>query len=191
VTANGNITQSGAILVNTGGATATFAAGSGHNVTLNNGGNDFNTISVFQGGNYAARNVTVFDANSLNLGNFKIEGDLTILSGGNVTQTGALTIGGQISINGVSSKLLSQSIINDISVFNIPLPKLDTISYSGASISVDEAAKILPPGSIGTLWLQLPFPPEKEPVDKVEDNSKWTSGRLAAAGSTAGPQTGR
>ena len=71
----------------------------------------------------------------------------------------------------------------------VPTPKLDTTSFSGANVSAEEAAQILPAGAIGTLWLQLPFPPNEEKRYKVEDVSKWTSGRVAAVGSTAGPQS--
>lgn len=76
-----------------------------------------------------------------------------------------------------------------LSAVTIPPPKLDTTSFSGASISTDEAAQILPAGSIGTLWLLLPFPPAEEKHYVLEDQSKWTSGRIAAVGSTTGPQS--
>jgi hypothetical protein len=50
---------------------------------------------------------------------------------------------------------------------------------------------MLPPGSIGTLFLQVPFVPVEEKKFKVEEVSKWTTGRIAASGTTAGPQTPR
>jgi hypothetical protein len=84
---------------------------------------------------------------------------------------------------------LSSASLAALSSAITPAPKLDTSSFSGSSVSTDEAAQILPAGSIGTLWLQLPFAPSSERRYKVEDLSKWTSGRIAAVGSTTGPQS--
>jgi len=73
----------------------------------------------------------------------------------------------------------------------LPTPRLEVTSYSGGTIDLEEAAKMLPPGSIGTLFLQVPFVPVEEKKFKVEEVSKWTTGRIAASGTTAGPQTPR
>jgi hypothetical protein len=73
----------------------------------------------------------------------------------------------------------------------LPTPRLEVASYSGGTIDLEEAAKLLPPGSIGTLFLQVPFVPVEEKKYKVEEVSKWTTGRIAASGTTAGPQTPR
>jgi hypothetical protein len=57
-------------------------------------------------------------------------------------------------------------------------------------MSNEEAKRLLPESSIGELFLQLPMRPSLEVLSaKVEENSKWTTGRVAASGSTAGPQT--
>src|SRR5205823_655340 len=48
-TAGGAITQSGALMVNGVGQTATFAAGSANNITLTTGTNDFTTVMITSG----------------------------------------------------------------------------------------------------------------------------------------------
>jgi len=76
-----------------------------------------------------------------------------------------------------------------LSSVNIPLPKLESFNFSGANLTAEEAKRLLPEGSTGELFLQLPMPKLQQAQFKVEDNSKWTAGRVAASGSTAGPQT--
>ena len=78
-----------------------------------------------------------------------------------------------------------------LSQINIPLPKLEAFNFSGANLTAEEAKKLLPEGSIGELFLQLPMPVVEEAKYKVEESSKWTAGRVAASGTTAGPQTPR
>ena len=72
----------------------------------------------------------------------------------------------------------------------LPAPKVQVASFSGAVIDVEAAAKILPPGSIGVLFLQVPFPPGHQELYKIEDVSKWTAGRITAAG-TSVPQSAK
>ena len=89
VTANGPITQSGVLTVNGAGKTATFAAGSGNDVTLGNVANDFTTAKVTSG-----RDVTLQDANAIDLGASTVSGNLTVTANGPITQTGALVANG-------------------------------------------------------------------------------------------------
>ncbi len=97
-------------------------------------------------------------------------------------------------VNG-SSIVNVQSLFGQLASFLagtvLPTPRLEVASYSGGAIDLEEAAKMLPPGSIGTLFLQVPFVPVEEKKYKVEEISKWTTGRIAASGTTAGPQTPR
>ena len=97
-------------------------------------------------------------------------------------------------INGTSVQNV-QSLAGQLASFLagtvLPTPRLEVASYSGGTIDLEEAAKLLPPGSIGTLFLQVPFVPVEEKKYKVEEVSKWTTGRIAASGTTAGPQTPR
>jgi hypothetical protein len=92
--------------------------------------------------------------------------------------------------NNETISILSAQIAG-LSAVTIPAPRLDTSTFSGATISAEEAAKLLPPGAIGTLWLQVPFVQTPEDRYRIEDVSKWTGGRVAAAGTTTGPQTGK
>ena len=65
VTANGAITQSGALLVT---GTATFAAGAANNITLG-GANDFSTVVISNG-----NNVQLTDINAIDLGASTVSG---------------------------------------------------------------------------------------------------------------------
>jgi hypothetical protein len=161
----GPITQSGGSAITVGGTTTLGA--SGQDITLNNSGNSFKDV-IFT----SAHNVLIQDVS------------------GTPTENPPGAVTGSVQVNGGTASLLSQAIAN-LSQVNIPVPKLDAISYSGASISTDVAAQLLPPESVGTLSLQLPFPRERQSLYKIEDISKWTSGRLAAAGTTTGPQSPR
>ena len=207
VTANGDITQNGAITV---GDTATFTAGSGNDITLGLG-NNFNNIIITSG-----RSVTLYDVNGITFGpqGSAISGDLSVTTGdtGTIDFSGSpiTTVGGNLTVNaggdlngtysvagavsitvgGQNNGSLSSS-LSGLSAVEIPVPRLETTTFSTASISVDEAAKILPPGSIGTLWLQIPFPPTEEKNYRIEGASKWTSGPIAAMGSTGGPQVAK
>jgi len=70
----------------------------------------------------------------------------------------------------------------------LPVPKIEIASFSAASISADEAAKLKVPGSISVLFLELKFPPTQDRKYKIEEMSKWTSGGVSVAGQTSGPQ---
>ncbi|WP_218082674.1 CHAT domain-containing protein [Anthocerotibacter panamensis] len=93
------ITDSGALVV---GGTATLAAGN-NDITLDQGENNFNTVSVVSG-----RNVTLVDADALNLGTFNVANNLTLQAGGAVTQTGGITATG-LALLGDGSYTLTRS----------------------------------------------------------------------------------
>jgi filamentous hemagglutinin family protein len=92
--------------------------------------------------------------------------------------------------NNTTISILSAQIAG-LSAVTIPAPRLDTSTFSGSQITAADAAKLLPAGAIGTLWLQLPFVQEPEDRYRIEDVSKWTGGRVAVAGATTGPQTAK
>jgi hypothetical protein len=102
-----------------------------------------------------------------------------------------LTVNQLLILGGNSSITLLSQQLAALSAVETPAPTEQIAQFSSASLSLDEASKILPAGAIGTIWLQLPFPHETARTYKVEDISKWTSGPMAAVGSTAGPQTPR
>ena len=78
-------TQSGALTV---GNTATFATAKTANVVLTEATNAFNTVAVTQ-----AKDVALTDADAIVLGKSSIGNDLAVTARGNVTQSGALTVG--------------------------------------------------------------------------------------------------
>jgi hypothetical protein len=98
-----------------------------------------------------------------------------------------IIIGGGQNLQTLSEQVAGLSAVSGV----VLAPKLRTVNLTGATVSSEEAAKILEPGAIGTLWLQLPFPQNKEENFVIEDIGKWTSGRIAAAGTTTGPQMGK
>ncbi|MCS6813092.1 MAG: hypothetical protein NZ772_05905, partial [Cyanobacteria bacterium] len=81
-TANGAITDIGNLTI---GGTATLDAGT-NTVTLDNA-NNFNTVAI------VASNATINDINDLDLDNIAVTGNLTVTTGGNITQRDGLTVG--------------------------------------------------------------------------------------------------
>jgi hypothetical protein len=196
-TTAGGINDSGLGRLTVSGTGTLTATGAGNDITLNNNNNDFNTIVV------NGRDVIVRDANDITFGppastafnltvyaggnvNFYsppisiVLNDLTVTAGGNMT--GTLTVNGNryINVGGVDSSTLGRSMAG-LSVINIPLPRLEAVSFTGATIDAEEAAKILPPGSIGVLSLQVPFPPSQKEEYQIEKYSKWTYQGILAA----------
>lgn len=112
-TANGAITQSGALAVT---GTATFASGAANNTTLDNAGNNFSTIVVTNG-----NNVSVRDSNAVILGAFNVSNNLNVTTGGAITQSGAIVVAGATSIdaggNGVSLTTTTNN-FNSVGVTN-------------------------------------------------------------------------
>src|SRR5205807_2409520 len=85
VSADGAITDSGAVSVH---GTATFAAGTGNNITLDDA-DSFNTVAIA-----SAKDVTLNDVNALNLGGAAISGNLSVTANGAITDSGILAVGG-------------------------------------------------------------------------------------------------
>jgi len=90
VTAAGAITNSAGSMTVTG--TTTLNAGSGNNITLTTGANNFNEVVIVAG-----NDVSLTDINGLNIGDAagtasNISGDLVVTTNGNVTQTSGLTM---------------------------------------------------------------------------------------------------
>jgi len=86
LTSGGAVTQTGAMVVS--GTTTVTANGGTSDITLNNSGNDFATIST------TGANIALRDTNAVVLGATTAGGTLTVTSGGAVTQTGDLAVTG-------------------------------------------------------------------------------------------------
>jgi hypothetical protein len=108
VTAGGTITDSGNLVV---AGTTTLAAGAGNDITLDSAGNNFSTVAITSG-----NNVTLVDANALDLGASTISGALNVTAGGAITQSGALTVAGTTSlrVTAAGSDILLASQANNL-----------------------------------------------------------------------------
>ncbi|WP_080885985.1 hypothetical protein [Nitrospira japonica] len=95
VTTNGALTQSGALTV---AGVTTLAAGAANNITLNNAANNFSTVGITNG-----NNVTLTDANVLNLAASTVSGTLALTTGGVLTQSGALAVTGTTSFTATAA----------------------------------------------------------------------------------------
>ena len=108
VSTGGAVTQSGALNV---AGNATFAAGASNDITLSNATNDFSTVAITSG-----RNVTVQDANALNLGASTVSGTLNVTTNGDLTQSGALNVAGTTTlVAGAGNDITLMSASNDFS----------------------------------------------------------------------------
>ena len=142
--------------------------------------NDFN-LNQNELNHVTARTLTVGNSSA-----GAIDGAVTVTKPGTVDN---FTIVNGTSVQNVQS--LAGQLASFLAGTTLPTPRLEVSSFSGAAIDLDKASKMMPPGSIGTLYLQVPFVPVEEKKYKVEEVSKWTTGRIAASGTTAGPQTPR
>lgn len=162
VTSNGAITQNGGILTINGiNKTATFAAGSANDITLNNSANDFRTVAIT-----SANNVVLNDVNALNLGTTNLAGNLNITTSGHLTQTGALTLTGsnktatfdvgsthdiilQNTGNSFANAIINSA--NNVTLFDTSALNFGTSSISGNLISssgaVTQSGTLTVPGT--------------------------------------------
>ena len=125
VTTNGAITQSGTLNV---AATTTLSAGAGNNITLNNASNDFSTVAVISG-----NNVSLADANALDLGASTISGTLSVTTAGPITDSGNLNVTGITTLAaGAGNDVTLDSAGNDFSTVAITSGRNATLMDSNA-----------------------------------------------------------
>jgi len=86
----GSLSAPGAVVA-TAGPVSLRAAG---NVVFQNAANDFGTVAINAGANVALR-----DSNAIDLGVSSIGGSLSLVTGGAVTDSGAISVGGATTIN--------------------------------------------------------------------------------------------
>lgn len=133
VTANGDITQTGPLVVS---GTSTFDSGSLNDVTLDDSANDFSTVILSN-----ANNVILEDASALIFGLSTVNGSLEVTTGGNITQSAAITIGGASTFSSGSSNITLSNSSNDFnsvsvtSANNVNLRDTNAIDLGSSTIS--------------------------------------------------------
>jgi len=128
--AGGNITNASALAVTGTSAFSTTTAPNGitlTNVTLG-GAASFNTVSAT-----SLADVSVTSTSAITLGTSSVRGDLTVRSGGHITQTGALTVSGDTSlrVDSANSDILLGSQANSLA---------GTVSVTGTLANVRDLA---------------------------------------------------
>ncbi|MCX7037323.1 MAG: filamentous hemagglutinin N-terminal domain-containing protein [Proteobacteria bacterium] len=104
ITAGGAVTQTGALVVN---GTTTVAA-SGQSVALSNSANDFGgAVSV------TAASLSLRDTSALILGTSTVGGNLSLIAGGALTQTGVLSVAGTTAITATGQNVSLTNVSND------------------------------------------------------------------------------
>jgi hypothetical protein len=125
VTTAGALTQSGALAVT---GTTTLAAGAANNITLNNAANNFSTVGVTNG-----NNVTLVDANTLDLGASTVSGTLNVTTGGAITDSGNLVVMGTTTLAaGAGNDITLDSVGNNFSTVGITSGRNVTLIDSNA-----------------------------------------------------------
>jgi hypothetical protein len=137
IISNGDITQIGALTVNGLGKIATFSAGASNNIALTNVGNDFTTVAI-----NTANNVSIVDANALDLGMSTISGTLTVTTNGSITSSGNLSVGNTATFSAGATNNITLNNNNDfisdvriISANNVVLNDVDDLELGAATIS--------------------------------------------------------
>jgi hypothetical protein len=149
----------------------------------------FGSTDVAGSLNFSQNELDHITSHDLTIGNINtgpISGSASIFKPVTVDQLHILGGGIQIDV-----QLFANQLASLLAGAILPVPRVEVTSFSGAGIDLEQAAKIMEPDAIGTLFLQVPFVPVEAKKYKVEEASKWTSGRIVASGTTAGPQTPR
>ncbi len=101
VTADGSVSDSGPLSV---AGTTNISVATGEVITLNNAANDFTgAVSV------SGLHVVIFDANDLEMGASTVTGNIQLVSGGSITQSGALVINGGSTLNAAQDITLTNA----------------------------------------------------------------------------------
>ncbi len=130
-TANGAITDSGAVIV---GGQTTLAAGAANNITLDDPGNDFNSVAITNG-----NDVTLVDLNGIELLASTVSGNLNVTADGDDNSTATLQVSGALAVLTGSITLSGGGtgtddtidVDVDLSAQSIRLQKADTFDLAG------------------------------------------------------------
>ena len=112
VTAAEAVTQSGALSVTNG--TTTIATNAAKNVDLSKASNDFATVGIT-----SANDVSLQDANAIDLAASTVSGGLAVTAGGDISDSGALTITGATVLNTPGNNVVLDEAANDFSSIQI------------------------------------------------------------------------
>ncbi|MHB1222323.1 MAG: beta strand repeat-containing protein, partial [Gammaproteobacteria bacterium] len=104
ITANGDITQSDAIIQNGLNSLTTLAVGTTHNISLANSANNIDNLIIS-----SANDVTFNNSDNINFGSSTISGNLTARAIGAISETDPLTVAGNSSFDATASILLTQA----------------------------------------------------------------------------------
>ena len=127
-TAGGGITDSGVLNITD---TSTFTAAGGQSILLDQSSTFTSAVTFASGGTLA--DVSITDSNDFDLQALTLSGNLVVASGGSVTQSGNLTIGGASSFN--TSSTNETITLSDVSSTNAFTGAL-TLSSTGANAHV-------------------------------------------------------
>lgn len=136
VTASGDLSQSGKLEQSANAVKASFAVGA-HSIDLSNADNDFTgPLSVSNSGSH---NVSVVDVNALQLGKSDVgSGNLSVTSGGALSQSGAITSSGAASFNAGANNISLTDASNNFS----GSVSLNNSGTSSASLQNSAALKL-------------------------------------------------
>ncbi|MDX1901007.1 MAG: hypothetical protein SFW66_03255 [Gammaproteobacteria bacterium] len=126
VTSKGAITQSGSIQSL---GSATFSAGSANNITLDNINNDFSSINITSG-----NNVSLTDINALTLGASTVSGAFNVVTGGDLSDSGKLSISGITTLAAGENNITLNTATNNFSTISVLNGKNVTLVDSDAII---------------------------------------------------------
>jgi hypothetical protein len=126
----GNITQTGAL--NVTGA-STFTGANGVSITLDQSANVLTGIVSFVASAGNLGSVTLVDTTAVDLQALTLSGNLSVASGGAVTDSGVLTIGGTTTISAVGQNITLDS-ANQFT---------GAVSLTGANVAVTNAADLI------------------------------------------------
>ena len=166
VTTNGAITQTtgGRITLSMSGAT--FNAGAGE-INLGNASNDFASFEAVSLSNTGANNITIRGSSALTLGAVSTSGNLSVQTGGALTQDENTTIltgaggssfnagAGAIALNNVGNDFsgsvrLTNTGANNIAIRDINALNLAGVSMTGGGLTVNTGGAITQTGTIVT-----------------------------------------
>ena len=126
VTAAGAITDSGNLNV---AGTTTLAAGAGNDITLDSAGNNFSTVAITSG-----RNVTLVDADALNLGTSTVSGTLNVTTGDAITDSGNVVVTGTTTLAAGAGNDITLDNANNFSTVAITNGRNVTLNDTNALI---------------------------------------------------------